>query len=256
MPPILPLEKGQDDDAMLLRVLAVMLYPQGTPQEETARQRFIDKLLALHLSNRDLPTVPGSILRNLTRAPTAQETDTALTQRMFQGRVTGHILFTVWLLYKHDPVQQASLNKARYYVKQFYAFCRQHGIDTEGRGGTQESTLKKVWAAFKSVAHLWAAHYLTLYSEGSSLVFTSGYLPILLERAECFRRFGTQYVSSHQSQRSASPILLAEETWTVPEGYLVPNGELSLPDSVEELTLMRYFLEDYRAPTTKFFTET
>jgi hypothetical protein len=158
-----------------------------------------------------------------------------------RGVIAGDLLAALYVMDRFK-VPEPSFNKALY-VAQRYAEEESYG------GGSKlslsERKIREYWAAFKPVAHFWAAIRLNevyRFTKGDN-VFLSRDFPIFLEVAVELLNFGCSFIPMRAKPKT--PILDVSQCWQLPV-RISPRELISKrpPDR-----LLRY-LKDYKVPTS------
>jgi hypothetical protein len=193
----------------------------------------------------------------LTESPSAEEIKRKWTDRWWSVVYTGKLVALIGSIHQHQKEVDASVNKA------IHILCVTEGNDKQrmsafrqsGFSGVYESSLKKAWAKFRSVAHLCAAYITTEthhyqeqlsrdfweYWEQSPALYDDRVFREFCLLAKSVESFATSFFPRGQRQ----PLIPKDEIFALPDEIFGPG---LLPQSRaltdEEIAAMK----TYRAP--------
>jgi hypothetical protein len=187
----------------------------------------------------------------LTSSPSSEDLDREWTRRWWSIVYTGKILALIGSIDQHHQEVGASVNKA------IHILCETEGNEhIPGFPGVYESSLKKAWAKFKSVAHLCAAYITTetrYYDEELSRDFWEYWKhPPAFYDDETFKTFclvaksAESFATSFFPRGQRQPLISREEIFALPEDIF--ESGISLPPFRALTDEERAALKTYRAP--------
>lgn len=213
-------------------VYAAMAHPRNELHRDEFVAALITKCMA-EMAEENCESeieVPVSVLRVLLNAPSQDEIVERATDAVKKGAVAGDLLLFVAEMYL-TGYERPSIRKAIYMAETYFS----NASDGCGkRFSAKRSFIYECWKEYKPVSHLWAAFRASFFSHGvhglPNLYETllGGDLRKFLAFAEAFRIFGENYIQPDTKPRE--PVLRHQETWKVPEGFLLPEVRLWLEE--------------------------
>ncbi|MEQ8402161.1 MAG: hypothetical protein RIE24_04335 [Silicimonas sp.] len=210
--PTLPLDHPDPFAA----TLGVMLYPGLETKSRAKAAAFTSLFLARPL--RDFLDAGGSLDHEhlVALATSSGERLDDLEKRWWGGLTAGETVRIKFILTQHHP-QFASWENAVRVVEQSAVKQKKVG---------SRATIQAARTQFKSVAHLWAAWCTRGRALNSARDFGGNALlafNAFLAEAEVYREWGTCWRPDRKKE-SASPPLLPEDGWRVPDDWLAAEG--------------------------------
>ncbi len=194
----------------------------------------------------------------LTRSPSADDLSIEWTRRWWSIVYTGKIIALIGSIVQHHREFGASVNKAIHILCETEGNYKQRmsAYQQSGFSGVYESSLKKAWASFRPVAHLWAAYVTTethYYEQQLAVIFgnigrsrppfiRTEVFEVFCLLANSVESFATSFLPRGQRQ----PLIPKEEIFALPDEIFEPG--ITLPSfralTEEEVVALKTF----RAP--------
>lgn len=207
-----------------LEVWAVMLFPggrkTGDPKTRTTAKAFLNTKRTLNDQRGNFTIVPRDILAALCSGPGWDEIETKIGQAQDKGMLAGHMLEMMLNLHTTHP-EHASINKA------YWALTQR---ESWGAEAPSLSTVRRAWAAYKPVAHLWAVYTYSAELMDKRIEISPAGLKGFLAMAEQFRKQGE---CTFLSRQKAKPFLDSITNWRCP-------SNLSLPQIAQDFSFPTY----------------
>ena len=225
-------------------VRAIMLFPN----DPIVRDYYLTVLrLSSQIStaeDNELMTVAAKDLKSLVSGVSWSEVESLAIEAAKGGTIAGDVLATIYIMDafqgQHAPFVDPSLNKAIHVMEMFGAGRRFGDGEKMPRS---ETTIRKKWDKFESVAHLWAATRLNQdypFCEQGAWLNSVEACHTMLAVAANILSFGTSYIPKRT--KPAKPVVNPDNAWTIPEHIGSRKLESDrLPDQLME------YLESYRA---------
>ena len=214
------------------------------PKDEKLRREFV-KVSSASLAEVDGPE--GALLRSTLRVDehamaeiAALPSHSAVMKRAidaswFAGDAAGDILLHV-LAAASDRPADATVRRAIFLLER-------RNVVGKSRCGkvrpASRAAITAAWAAYRSVAHFYAAINLQRRRRNDLWLAYFDDMPMLLTGAECLRRRGEAFYPPG----SKKPVLRPDETWRIPQDLKLPEVNISL-EGIDDWSTTR--LEEYR----------
>ena len=245
--PILDLRDNPRRNAHV--VLTTMMFPKDAKR----RAQLLAQVEVAEMAPSQVDSVPLRLAKELVEAPPFT-VDSMDPKHTGWGWDAGTLL--LYMAAMEGNGVKATKRKALFCLSKFLF----GGRTFEGKGvNYDKNSLEDNWYKFRSVAHLWAAWNLFLTDEQSRFYgdwfrvvegerpldeafecFSEEKLPEFLALAEWFRHFGEHH---RPPQQRYGTTLRKDETWRVPQTYVLPKLQVSIPMP----PLMPEVLKQYKA---------
>lgn len=216
----LPLEGDHYDG---IRTQAVMLAP-----EEPAFRRAFFAANIVRANEWDLPGSPvlvdRQLLADLLESPAFPELTNDVGARTKDATIAGYVVIGLFMMWRFPELHGSrsmggvSLNKA-------FHFCSYIARELEWKygDGTRlpqgETKIKECWSRYKTVAHLWAAHFWNLaFPAADKASIYREDLPKFLSAARYFQMFGREPILDKKASKTKESTF-GEDLWEVPDNF-------------------------------------
>lgn len=209
------------DDSLLVR--SIMFWP-GQGDLKRREQQFVAELVNGYAFENGMEadiTIKAHLLQTLLEAPGWEQIKREITEQTRRATVAAYVLLFSFAMEKiGDRLPKrgssgASLSKAFFLVGEWAKTGAVYGDGSPWLGS--HGYVKKCWAEFKTVSHLWAAMQWNRSYEFAPPreVFFPDHLVKFMMAARYFQEFGQQLRLNNHSKSGAEFLLPADTTWLV-----------------------------------------